>query len=769
VSEPSKAVFLSYAHEDMAAALQIAEVLRGQGIEVWFDQSELRGGDAWDAKIRHQIKTCALFLPVISANTQARREGYFRLEWRLADQRTHLMGKAGAYIVPVCIDRTSDREADVPDSFMDVQWARLPDAAALTEFAEHVNRLLLCGGPQITPAPFSLSQPPAETQPPMKYRERQETAVQRGWPQILAIVAMILGCAIAAYFALRPKTEESVEPKQSKVETKSPASSPVVAVGSDKSIAVLPFANMSDDKDASAFFSDGIHEDILTNLALLRELRVVSRTSVMGYRTTTKKSSEIARELGVVYLLEGSVRRMGNKVRVTGQLIRAATDEHVWAKSYDRDLTDIFAIQAALAEEIAAALRATLSPGEKIRLERPPTENLAAYELVLKARQIRNAFAAGGPTARASWGEMEGLLQSALKLDPNYAGAYAELASVLAALGGAENVAKAKLAVENATRLGPNSPEAALAAGDYHYAVGDYEPALKEFERFATLRPNDANYFDRIGMVYRKQGRKEDAVKNFRKVKELDPGNLRNSQQLVLLLLSGRRLEEAIAEQRYIVRRIPDNREANYYLAHLAHLATGSTREYEQVLQQFSEPMDRAWAIRLGKLADAVRLDQGPAANSTPSAIDADAITMGTVHAARRDYDAARSRLGDLPQRLRGHASTFAEWTQLGYVEALVGNKDEAMRCAHEAAARRRDSSSPTADLARLYAWTGEKEAAITAYAALLSKASPPSISRSLGNLNIHFMKTHPEFAPLRGDPRFEALLNDPKNNAPLF
>src|SRR3954464_935431 len=120
MSHVSKAVFLSYASQDAEAARRICEALRATGIEVWFDQSELRGGDAWDTKIRKQIKECALFLPVISANTQARREGYFRLEWRLADQRTHLMGKTAAFIVPVCVDQTRDRDADVPDSFLQV-------------------------------------------------------------------------------------------------------------------------------------------------------------------------------------------------------------------------------------------------------------------------------------------------------------------------------------------------------------------------------------------------------------------------------------------------------------------------------------------------------------------------------------------------------------------------------------------------------------------------------------------------------------------------
>src|SRR5476649_1111489 len=142
MSDASKAVFLSYASQDAETAKKICDALRAAGVEVWFDQSELRGGDAWDTKIRQRIKECALFMPVISANTQARAEGYFRLEWRLADQRTHLMGKSKSYLVPICIDDTRDSHADVTDSFVAVQWTRLPDGEASAAFCERVKVLL---------------------------------------------------------------------------------------------------------------------------------------------------------------------------------------------------------------------------------------------------------------------------------------------------------------------------------------------------------------------------------------------------------------------------------------------------------------------------------------------------------------------------------------------------------------------------------------------------------------------------------------------------
>ncbi len=257
-----------------------------------------------------------------------------------------------------------------------------------------------------------------------------------------------------------------------------------------KSIAVLPFENMSEGKDG-AFFADGMHEDILTNLALVRELHVVSRTSVMQYRGTTKTTREIAKELGVAYVLEGSVRRAGSKVRVTGQLIDARTDEHIWAKAYDRDITDVFAIQAELSQAIATALSAALSPQEKQLLDRRPTENLAAYDAYLKARGLRQ-LNAGSPQ------ESEPFLKEAVRLDPKFALAWAELAAAIAQayLNDIERtdarLAEAKAAIDTAVRLAPDDPDIIERLGDYYYyGYRDFERATEQYLRLAVLRPNE--------------------------------------------------------------------------------------------------------------------------------------------------------------------------------------------------------------------------------------------------------------------------------------
>ena len=379
MSESAKAVFLSYASQDAEAAKRICEALRAAGVEVWFDQDALVGGDAWDAKIRGQISSCALFVPIISANTQARKEGFFRLEWKLAEDRSHLMAKGIPFIVPVSVDGTTERGALVPDAFLAVQWTRLPGGKVPASFVTRVQKLL--GGPSAptaTPAPVP---PPATTVAP---------AARTGLPPWITVTLGVVVLALVGFLVMRPGARDAAPAVRSVAETKPlpvTALAPV-PVPDGKSIAVLPFENLSDDKDNTAFFSDGMHEDILTTLANIPDLRVISRTSVMQYRDTKKPIPQIARELGVAYILEGSVRRAGNQVRITGQLIRAAKDEHLWAKSYDRELTpkEVFAIQAALSTEIASALKAAISPETKKLLERRPTENLAAYDLYLKGR-----------------------------------------------------------------------------------------------------------------------------------------------------------------------------------------------------------------------------------------------------------------------------------------------------------------------------------------------------------------------------------------------
>src|SRR5580658_6110705 len=306
---PAGAVFLSYASEDAAPAKRICDALRAAGIEVWFDQSELRGGDAWDQKIRRELHDCALFIPVISANTAARHEGYFRLEWNLADQRTYMIARNRAFIVPVCVDATSQTGADTPESFQRVQWTRLPAGETPPAFVAHVQRLL--SGDTSGAASGARSA--------IGWRAPTSTWSRR----VLALAAsvMVLGSglflAINSPWISKPRALEVFAPPR-------------------HSIAVLPFVNLSGDQEQE-YFSDGLTEELLNSLSEINELQVAARTSAFSSKGKDTDIGTIARKLNVGAVLEGSVRRSADTIRITAQLINAVTGFHLWSKTYDRD------------------------------------------------------------------------------------------------------------------------------------------------------------------------------------------------------------------------------------------------------------------------------------------------------------------------------------------------------------------------------------------------------------------------------------------------
>ena len=764
------AIFLSYAREDAAAAQRLAEALRSSGIEVWFDQSELRGGDAWDQNIRRQIKDCALFLPVISAHTQARGEGYFRLEWKLAVERTHLMAEGVPFLAPVVIDDTSESAAEVPAEFLRVQWTRLARGLPSAQFVEQITRLL--AQPRTPGATRNSAASSASAAPRAK----------SGTPSWVWAAAVIGVVGVIAFLATR-KPEPPAAPEKPIAETKSAPAAPAAPVVSDKSIAVLPFANMSEDKDANAFFADGIHEDILTNLANIAELRVVSRTSVMEYRGTTKKIPQIARELGVAYILEGSVRRSGTQVRITGQLIRAADDAHLWAKSYDRELTpkEMFAIQAALSTEIAGALQAAISPETKKLLEHRPTENLAAYELYLKARPLSIAD-------RTSLKAREKFLQAAVELDPNFAEAWGELAVVHAAyvLKEFENtparLAQADAAIANALRLAPDNPEVIRSLGTYAYdGYRDYPRAIAQFEKVLRLQPNNTRAIFFLGAVQVRQGHPSEAIGNYRRAVELDPGNPVYLSQLALALRTARRWDEAITMQRRVITLRPGDLAEQSFLTRDVFGATGSTKEADAWLarltpEQFGSPLvineRKFWANVKGDFVEWKRLDAlQPDYDDGGTLAGSQAIVASMILASHGDAAGARARLGNFPAEIRSalvlQPNNELLWSALARIEALLGQKDEALRDARKAVELKpetfdaADGARARRNLAVVYAWTGDKDSAIAELSRLLRVPS--------GGASVHYLRVDPLFAPLRGDPRFEALLNDPKNNAPLF
>jgi TolB-like protein/Tfp pilus assembly protein PilF len=784
------AVFLSYAREDTDAARRIADALRSQGVEVWFDQNELRGGDSWDAKIKQQIRECALFLAIVSAHTQERAEGYFRREWKLAVERTHDMAAGLAFLVPVVIDDTNEALALVPDEFMRVQWTRLPGALPSAEFVAQVKSLL---GPRRKPA-LKPDQPRPPTLPPQfKQAGRDKAAAEAAaalakkpaipawmWTVLVGVLLLVGGGA----FFLRQPEPVAVAPKIAALPS---APGAKVSLALDKSIAVLPFTNMSEDKD-SGYFADGIHEDILTNLAHIATLRVVSRTSVMEYRGKTENIRSIAQKLGVAYILEGSVRRAGNKVRVTGQLIHAATDEHLWAQSYDRDLTDIFAIQAELAREIAAAMSAALSPEEKSRLEHPTVTNPAAYDLVLRARQIDR----DGNDTRQELETEEAMFQSAVTLDPHYAAAWAGLSSVHSqiifnALDTSEaRLAKARAAIETARRLDPDSPDVILGNGTfYYYGLRDYPHALEQFGRITHLWPN--NYIGHFltGLVLRRQAKWAESLASLRRAAELDPGSAEHARNLMLSYVAMRRYPDAIAEQERRVRLLPESLRESFEVARLKFFLDGSTRAGDELLAGpiatradpvVADGYRKLWAAMKGDLATVARIDRGRPDAWAPnlgsgSGSHADfALNNAIVLAAQGDLAGARARVEKYPAELRtrlvNEPRNAAVLSQLGQIEALLGRKEAALAAAQQAREILPESvdaisaRGPHLGFALVLAWTGDKPAAIAELRQLLATG---------GQTSVHWLRNGPWFTPLKGDPAFETLLNDPKNSQPLY
>jgi TolB-like protein/Flp pilus assembly protein TadD len=759
-------VFLSYAREDTDAARRIAEALRGFGIEVWFDQSELRGGDEWDAKIRRQIRECVLFVPVVSANSQARGEGYFRREWKLAIERTHDMAAGIPFLVPVVIDQTLESAALVPDEFMRVQWTRLAGGVPTPKFVERLKGLV-----------EEPAKRPAEARGPLPTAER--TLASRppgqGIPGWVWGVAAGLAIAAAAYLGVSRKAA----PPAPTAEAKAEAPPRAVPKAGDKSIAVLPFANMSDEK-GNEFFTDGIQEDILTNLALVHEIRVVSRTSVMQYRDTKKPIGQIGSELGVAYVLEGSVRRSGSKVRVTGQLIRAASDEHVWAKAYDRDLTDIFAIQSELSQAIATELKAVLSPEEKAILESRPTANTAAYDVYLKARKLGDSGDEDGEVA---------LLEKAVALDPSFARAWGDLADRYAYTafnhheGVVEMLAKAKAAIDRALQLAPEDPDVISSLGTYYYyGHRDYARAIEQYQRLARQRPNDAGVFNSLGLIERRQGKWAESLASMRRATELDVANVRYLNNLISDLAEARRYDELAAAWRKMAALRPDEFELGYNVALVSFRATGSTKEPDDFFAHLSpdqagspQGIDAraAWSEAKGDVQEVFRLrrlqpyihKEAQLAHWEQDVVLAQAMFL------TGDKAGAIARLGhtpeEMPKRLEREPNNPRHWVFQSIVEMIQGHPAEAVRASERSLELIHKSldavDAPVFEtfFALTLDHTGDKDRALAEYSRLLRI---PGTSF----LNVYEMKRDP-LSTLHGDPRFEAILDDPANNAPLF
>jgi adenylate cyclase len=470
----SGAVFISYASQDMADANRLCQAISATGIDVWFDQSELRGGDAWDQKIRLQIRECSLFVPVISANTQARNEGYFRREWRLAVERTHDMADHVSFLLPIVLDDVPDKEARVPDAFRDIQWTRMQRGGqAPSAFTESAKRLIH---------------------------------------------------GVAA--SLKPTLPRM------------PTAAPVVPAIAPKSVAVLAFANRSDEKE-NEYFSDGISEDLINALGKVPGLKVSARTSAFFFKGKDMPIVEIAQRLGVAYVVEGSVRKVGGRARITVQLIKAVDGFHAWGDTFTRDVKDIFAVQDEIAGLIANSLALKLGGHSRARVMNPE-----AIQLLWKGREVLNRSFDDSHNAIP-------LLEAALLADKESAETWASLASAynsaaaLGAAGPAPGFEKARHAALQAIFLDPELGLGYDVLGVIQFAYDfDWAAATKTFQKALALTPGNASVLSNLSTIAQIVGRRERAIELGMESVDLDPLNSRVCYVLGKALFQDRRYEE---------------------------------------------------------------------------------------------------------------------------------------------------------------------------------------------------------------------------------
>ncbi len=552
----------------------------------------------------------------------------------------------------------------------------------------------------------------------------------------------------------------------------------------EKSIAVLPFENLSADQ-ANEFFADGIQDDVLANLAKIADLKVISRTSVRQYRSGTRNLREIGIELGVAHILEGSVRRAGNRVRVNAQLINAATDAHVWADTFDRELTDLFALQSELAERITIALRANLSPQEKASLKIHPTANLEAYENYLRARDLFRWSGAGDPSENGEKALRS--LERAIALDPNFA-----LAHTLASRWHAEmfwfgfdrssaRLEKAKAAANEGVRLRPDASDGYVARAFYHYfGFRDYARARECLEAAQQLTPNDAEVWDALGAVCRREGRWEEAVGHLEKARELDPRNPSGIWNLAETYCALGRTAEA---ERAIAQGLEINPEAHFFRllrGTMGMRCAGETAPLHAALREIPRDFDPGGsvtivAVRLhlmeGKPDEAARaLAARPHDRYNDSGLGGFAGMVdgysfprawleGLLARGRGEEEAARRAFSAALAEVERDISCCVGDAKAMMVRALVhfalGDTTRARKDAEEAAAMlpiahdAYDGPLLATNLAAIYAQIGETDRALD----LLESLRDVPMAATPGTLRLER-----EWDALRNEPRFKKL-----------
>jgi TolB-like protein/Tfp pilus assembly protein PilF len=555
-----------------------------------------------------------------------------------------------------------------------------------------------------------------------------------------------------------------------------------------KGIAVLPFESLSDDKQ-NAYFADGVQDEILMNLAKVADLKVISRTSVMHYENAAARNlREIAQQLGVAHVLEGSVQRVGNRVRVSAQLIDARTDTHLWAERYDRDLTDVFAIQSEIAKTIADQLQAKLSPSEKAAIERPPTGDITAFDLYTRGKNLllKTAFSS---SAGASLLKAADLLNQAVARDPAFFRAYVQLAwthDLLYLFGldhTAARLALADAAVQAAFRLRPDAGEAHLVRAQHLYrGYLDYNGALAELEIAGQTLPNESTVFELKGYIERRQGRWEESTRNFERALDLDPRNVDLLQQIALSYEALRRYaeEKSVLDRALAIE--PNNAEMRVTRAFVELHGKAETRSLHQTIDSIRATNPAAVPSIAGDWLNCALAERDPVAakNALIASGENPPLHDEAVHfnrplvegvIARMTNDDGKARVALTAARAEQEKTVQAQpdygpaLCMLGLIDAGLGRKEEALREGRRAVellpVEKDAINGPLMNeyFAMIAAWAGDKDLACEQLATAIRYPSSLSYGR---------LKLLPFWDPLRGDPRFEKLVEEAKKPVAL-
>jgi TolB-like protein/Tfp pilus assembly protein PilF len=549
-----------------------------------------------------------------------------------------------------------------------------------------------------------------------------------------------------------------------------------------KSIAVLPFENLSSDKD-NAYFATGMQDEILTRLAGIHDLKVISRTSTEQYASRPPNLKIVGEQLGVATLLEGSVQKANGKVRINLQLIDAASDSHLWAENYDRDLKDVFAVQSDVAEKVADALKAQLLPAESVRIARIPTQDQAAYDLYLKGRYLFSQLQTSSAKDPVAVGrQATDLYSRAVAADPKFALAYAwqsYLQSYLHWYGVDSSpgvVELAESAARNAMALQPDLPEAHLAIGYVHYwCHRDYAAALDEFAIAHAGLPNNAEVVAAIGYVHRRQGDDNRGISEMEQASVLDPRNSVLPREIANSYVAMRRYADADAAYARSLAIFPGDIEAQVQRATSA-MFSGNFAAAKTIIDGIPPAMDPQATVSMLRFRLAM-IQRNPdaalaaIANAPPwlmtrweHSVAPVGLLRGQALQAKGDSDGARSAFQQAEQALQGqlaNAGTAIDASSyLGLVKAGLGEKEAALSAARSAVERMpiaRDVISGTFQLerlARVEAQVGETSAAIGHLRQLMESAGGETLS-------VATLRIDPAWDPLRRDPGFQRLVAD--------